>query len=705
MSGFETIGAIMRRPRAAMALAGAVLLCAMAASDHSGNAILGNEADGANWPAFGRTFSEQHYSPLEQVNQVNVARLGLAWFFDLPVSVNAFSTPLEVDGTLFLTEGQSVIHALDARTGGELWSYDPQVGKVAGDKLKAVWGTRGIAWWDGKVYSGTQDGRLIALDGKTGKLVWSVVTTQPGDNRYISGPPRVFNGKVIIGHGGAEFGATRGYVTAYDARTGKQVWRFYTVPGDPAKGFENEAMAMAAKTWTGEWWKYGGGGTAWNAMTYDPKFNRVYIGTGNGQPWNQKIRSPGGGDNLFLCSIVALDADTGKYAWHYQANPGETWDYNCVMDIQLVDLPIAGKVRPVILHAPKNGFFYVIDRTTGKLISAEKITKVTWASHIDLKTGRPVENPNARFQNGDFDLWPKAAHNWFPMAYSPRTGLSYIPVQSLGSIYSDDGIDLKNWKPTYRGEYRTGVTNKPSPPDPANTGSWLLAWNPVTQKEAWRLKRHGLASAGVMATAGNLVFQGNADGQFVAYDALNGKILWSYDARNGVIGAPISYMLDGKQYVTVLAGFGGTGSLFGAATGQTGWGYRTQHRRVLTFVLDGKTTLPPGGPQPEVPVATPGFKSDPVRVAAGGKLFENCVFCHGYGAVGGGAAPDLRASMIPTDAEAFASVVRGGALVEAGMPKFDDLTPDEVESIRHFIRNRAETALAQPSTMGAAHPR
>jgi quinohemoprotein ethanol dehydrogenase len=705
MPGSARIGAVAGRGRAAVMLMAAAMLCGMTASDRPDNAMLGNEADGANWPAFGRTFSEQHYSPLDQVNQGNVGRLGLAWFFDLPVSVNAFSTPLQVNGTLFFTEGQSVIHALDARTGRELWSYDAEVAKVAGDKLKAVWGVRGIAWWGGKIYSGTQDGRLIALDGKTGKLVWSTVTTQPGDNRYISGPPRVFNGKVIIGHGGAEYGATRGYVTAYDAQTGKQIWRFYTVPGDPAKGFEDEAMAMAAKTWTGEWWKYGGGGTAWNAMTYDPKYNRVYIGTGNGQPWNQKIRSPGGGDNLFLCSIVALDADTGKYAWHYQINPGETWDYNCVMDIQLVDLMIDGKVRPVLLQAPKNGFFYVIDRTTGKLISAEKIGKVTWASHIDLKTGRPVEMPNARFQTGDFDLWPKSAHNWFPMAYSPRTRLSYIPVQGLGGIYSDDGIDLKNWKPTFRGEYRTGVTNKPSPPDPANSGSWLLAWNPATQKEAWRVKRNGVASAGVMATAGNLVFQGNPDGKFIAYDALSGKILWSFDAKNGVIGAPISYRLDGKQYVTVLAGFGGTGALFGAATGQRGWAYRTQHRRVLTFVLDGKATLPPGGPQPEVPIATPGFKVDPARVAAGGKLYENCMFCHGYGAIAGGAAPDLRASTIPTDAEAFASVVRDGALVEAGMPKFDDLTPDQVESIRHFIRHQAETASAKSTVEGAEHAR
>jgi quinohemoprotein ethanol dehydrogenase len=687
-------GPTARRHRAAVALTSAAMLCGMAASDQSGNAILEDEADGTNWAAFGRTFSDQHYSPLSQINQSNVNRLGLAWSFDLPVSVNAFSTPLAVNGTVFLTEGQSVIHALDARTGRELWSYDAEVGKVAGDKLKSGWGVRGIAWWDGKVYSGTQDGRLIALDGKTGKLIWSVVTTEPGDHRYITGAPRVFNGKVIIGHGGADVGATRGYVTAYDAQTGKQLWRFYTVPGDPSKGFENKAMEMAAKTWTGEWWKYGGGGTVWNAITYDPKFNRIYLGTGNGMPWNQKIRSPGGGDNLFLCSIVALDADTGEYVWHYQTNPGETWDYNSVMDIQLVDLTINGVTRSVILHAPKNGFFYVIDRATGKLISAEKIAKVTWASHIDLKTGRPVEMPNARFEKGDFDLWPGGggAHNWFPMAYSPRTKLSYIPLRGMGLVYSDEGMDLANWRPADRGHFSPGVVNKSSPPDPANTGSWLLAWNPVSQKEAWRVKMKGLISAGVMATAGNLVFQGSADGRFIAYNATNGQGLWSFDAKNAITGAPISYMMDGKQYVTVLAGLGGINASFGGSTGQIGWAYRTQQRRVLTFALDGKAKLPAGGPQPERPIIVSGFKPDPKRVSVGQALFENCMFCHGYGVVAGGAAPDLRASMIPTDAEAFATVVRDGVLVDAGMPKFDELTPEQVESIRHYIRDRAAAA-------------
>jgi quinohemoprotein ethanol dehydrogenase len=685
----------------AVGVASAIALCGMAAIAGVGSTSVSGEAAGTDWPVYGRTFSEQHYTPLDQIRQDNIARLGLAWSFDLPVSVNAFSEPIEIGGILYLTEGQSVVHALDARTGRQLWSYDPEVTKVAGDKLKAAWGVRGLAWWDGKVYVGTQDGRLLALDGNSGKLVWSVETIAPGEPLYITGAPRVFNGKVIIGNGGAEFGVARGYVTAYDARTGKQAWRFYSVPGDPAKGFENSAMAMAAKTWTGQWWKYGGGGTPWNAITYDPKYNRIYIGTGNGTPWNQKIRSPGGGDNLFLCSIVAVDADTGKYIWHYQVNPGETWDYVATMDIQLVDLTIDGVRRSVILHAPKNGFLYVIDRETGKLISAEKIGKATWADHIDLTTGRPVETPNARFQKGDFDLWPNGAgaHNWFPMAFSPHTGLSYIPSQGMGSVYSDDGVDLNNWKPSTRGDFGNGVTNKPSPPDPEHTGSWLIGWNPATQKQVWRIRQHGMATAGVMASAGDLVFQGNADGRFVAYDALTGKDLWSFDAQNGIIGAPISYMIDGRQYITVLAGFGGASAIFGAATGQVGWAYRTQHRRVLTFVLDGRAKLPPGGPQPETPLQTPDFKPDPVRVAVGETLYgADCATCHGFAAVAGGGAPDLRASQIAADAAAFETVVRGGALVASNMPKFDELTAEQVASIRHYIRARA----SQPTIVGVS---
>ena len=317
--------------RSALALLGLGLMTAVAAAPRAiDNRALADEADGTNWAAFGRTFSANHYSPLAQINDGNVAKLGLAWSYDIPPVPSVFTEPLAVDGVLYFAVGLSVVHAMDAKTGKLLWQYDPEIHKTAGEKMRVSWaGVRGIAYWKGKVYTGTTEGRLIALDANTGKPIWSVQTLKDGDGRYVSGPPWIFNGKVAIGHGGADFNLVRGYVTAYDAETGKQAWRFYTVPGDPAKGFENSAMAMAAKTWTGEWWKFGGGGTVWHAMAYDPKYNRLYVGTGNGTPWNQKIRSPGGGDNLFLCSIVALDADTGDYVWHYQVNPARDVGFQC----------------------------------------------------------------------------------------------------------------------------------------------------------------------------------------------------------------------------------------------------------------------------------------------------------------------------------------------------------------------------------------
>jgi quinohemoprotein ethanol dehydrogenase len=404
--------------------------------------------DGANWMRVGRTDNEDHFSPLTQINDGNVGELGLAWSHDL-ATFNSFTAPLAVDGVLYFATGYSVLHAMDAATGKLLWTYDPEAWRAAGHKMRAGWGIRGIAYDNGKLFAGTIGGQLIAVDARTGKPLWSVQTVDKENSAYITGAPWVFRGKVMIGFGGADYGPVRGYVTAYDQATGKQAWRFHTVPGDPSKGFENKAMEMAAKTWTGEWWKFGGGGNVWGAMAYDPKYNRVYLGTGNGWPWNQKIRSPGGGDNLFLSSIIALDADTGEYVWHYQVNPGNSWDFNNAMDIELADLEIDGKMRSVLLHAPKNGFFYVIDRATGKLLSAEKFAKVNWADRIDLQTGRPVENPEARYPGGKPFLmypWPLGAHGVQAMSFSPRTGLVYLPATDAGRVFVDPAGDLSKWQ-------------------------------------------------------------------------------------------------------------------------------------------------------------------------------------------------------------------------------------------------------------------
>ncbi len=652
------------------------------------NAALGNEADGANWAAWGRTFSEQRFSPLDEINRQTVGRLGLAWSLELDDVWNVSTQPVAVDGVLYFAAGFSVVHAVDAATGQLLWKYDPL---VRGRKMRMAWGSRGIAFWNGKVYTGTLDGRLFALDAKTGQLVWETLTTEPGDNRYITGAPRAFNGKIIIGHGGADFGHVRGYVTSYDAETGQQLWRWHVVPGNPADGFENAAMEMAAKTWTGEWWKYGAGGTVWNAMTYDPEFNRIYLGTGNGSPWNHKLRSPGGGDNLFLCSVVALDADTGEYVWHYQTTPGESWDYNSAMDMVLADLAIDGRTRKVMLHAPKNGFFYVIDRENGRLISAEKIGKVTWAERIDLASGRPVEIRGARYENGEALIWPGSGgtHNWHPMAYSPDTGLTYIPAREMPGYYNDKGRDARTWQMT-RDDVMGLRGFFDDIPKTAGTSS-LLAWNPLTQQAAWELPTPGASNGGVIATRGGLVFQGQADGRFVAHDADTGDERWSYDMGVGTQAAPLTYTVNGRQYVTILAGWGGSQMLLGSLSAQHGWVGRTHPRRVLTFALDGDARLPPSPPpSTAIEIADdPAFTVDPARAEQGKLLYKDCVICHGTAVVAGGYAPDLRASRVPLSAEAFAAIVRDGGLEGRGMPAFPELSAEQLEALRHYIRERA----------------
>jgi quinohemoprotein ethanol dehydrogenase len=668
-------------------------------------AELHDEAPGNDWPAVGRTYGEQHFSPLEQINTNNVRRLGLAWFTDLEPG-NAATNPIEINGVLFVSYAYSRVLAVDVRTGRTLWTFDPHAAEAAGPRLRQGWGSRGLAWWGGKVIVGTQDGRLLALNGQTGRQVWSVQTLQPGDFRFISGAPRVFAGKVIIGHGGADSGNTRGYVTAYDAGTGKQLWRFFTVPGNPARTPEQPAMSMAAKTWAGEWWKYGGGGTVWNAMTYDEKYDTVLIGTGNGAPSNHRIRSQGKGDNLFLSSIVALDAKTGAYRWHYQVNPGEAWDYNAAMDIQLATLPINGKVRDVAMTAPKAGFFYVLDRQTGKLLSAKPYVKVSWASGIDLRTGRPIEAPGIRYPNGSsFVMWPGpgGGHSWQPMAYNPGTRLVYIPTMQLPGGFTDKGVELKDWKRRPGASGDGGfkfVFEKAGPP--AGTSA-LVAWNPVTQSAAWSVPLPGLWNGGVLTTAGNLVFQGRASGDLVAYDARNGAKLWSFAAQVPVIGPPISYSVDGRQYVTVVAGMGASGGVYGPLLGVQ-VGYREQQRRILTFALAGKASLPPRAPYVFKPAADPNYRADAAAELRGGETYRvRCSVCHGGGVIGGGGAPDLRGSSVPLDPDTFSAIVKDGALVEGGMPQFGELPAREIADVRQYVR--AQAAKARKGMTGTSRQR
>ncbi len=655
------------------------------------DAALADLTEGHDWLAFGRTYHEQRHSPLSQVNDSNVSRLGVAWYMDLPNDRTLYGTPLVVDGVMYFEGSYNVLRAVDAATGKLLWEFDPEVTKHAGNRLRVMSGaSRGVAFWKGKVYVATVDGRLIAVDAGTGKEVWSTMTVDPALPLYITGAPKAFRGLVVIGNGGTEDGPIRGYLDAYDAESGERVWRWYTVPGNPADGFENEAMKMAAATWTGEWWRFGGGGTVWHAITYDPDFDQLIFGTGNGAPWNRKIRSPGGGDNLFLCSVVALDATTGEYRWHYQTVPGETWDYNSNMDIVLADLTIDGRPVKAALHAPKNGFFYVLNRENGKLLSAEPFVKVTWATGID-STGRPIEVAGARYEDGDAVVSPSAVggHSWHAMSYNPGTGLVYIPAMEFAGGYSDKTVDIKNWEsPNWRFDAGVDPLITDVPPE-AGTSS-LKAWDPVAQRVVWEAPKPGLWNAGTLTTAGNLVFQGQGNGRFVAHRATDGEVLWTSDLGLGISAPPITYSVGDRQYVAILVGWGGAGAaMLGSLSAQDGWAYRAQMRRLVTFALDGAVELPaqapPGFPKPLV---SKDFRVDAALVTEGQESYVRlCWRCHGPAGVSGGTAPDLRASPILLSKEAYLDVVLRGSRQDKGMPGFPNLDEAGAVAVQHYVRS------------------
>ena len=655
-----------------------------------GDAEIADESRTEDWLAYGRTHSEQRFSPLTDINHDTISRLSVAWYVNLPNHVGLVSTPLVVDGILYFTGTMNVIRAVDATTGGLIWEYDPDVAGHIGTKRQVGWvHNRGISFYKGKIFAATWDGRLFALDASTGELVWTTRTFDANKPLYITGAPKAFKDKVLIGNGGTEVGRARGFVTTFDAETGEEAWKFHIVPGNPADGFENEAMAMAAETWTGSWWEHGGGGNAWHGFTYDPEFNAVYIGTGNGAPWNRRIRSPGGGDNLFLSSIVALNADTGEYLWHYQESPGETWDYTSTMDIVLADIDVDGRPIKAILHAPKNGFFYVIDRAPGKLVSAEPFARVTWATHIDLETGRPVETPDARYEDGEANVWPSAhgAHNWQAMSYSPMTGLVYLPTMNMGGRYVDMDLDVSWRAEDFVGGTGVGLFEILIPDD--MPPGMLQAWDPVKQEAAWIVPQEHPWNAGTLTTAGNLVFQGRYDGVFFAYDATTGAEVWAYDLGLGISAPPITYKLNGRQYIALLVGYGG-GYTMGFTPGlpDEGWAYGVHTRRLVAFALDGDTPLP-AQPPPYVPepLVYPDFSVDEALAMRGARLYGTyCAICHGGGAVANAMATDLRASGIPLVSTAFAQVVREGTRVNHAMPPFAALEDEELEAIRHYIR-------------------
>ena len=527
------------------------------------------------------------------------------------------------------------------------------------------------------MYVGVLDGRLVALDSKTGKPAWTTTTVDQAQAYTITGAPRIAKGKIIIGNGGAEYGV-RGYVSAYDAETGKLAWRFYTVPGDPSKPQENKALDKALPTWTGEnWWKYGGGGTVWDSIVYDPELNLLYVGTGNGSSWNRHLRSPGGGDNLYLASILAINPDNGELVWHYQTTPGDTWDYTAVQPMMLADLTIGGRARKVIMQAPKNGFFYVLDRATGELLAADKYVDVNWASHVDMTTGRPVEIPGADYKDKGTYIrpGPLGGHNWQAMSFSPKTGLVYLPAQDNGRYY--EGSKTYSYTPL---QYNLGLE-----PIGRNAEAYdvpykgrLIAWDPVARKPKWTVEYGAYWNGGTLATAGNLVFQGTAAGDFIAYNASTGDKLWSAYAGTGIVAPPITYSIDGKQYVSVMAGWGGAFPKKFRSYG-----------RLLTFAIGG-TATPLTRTAARRVTALPSTATA-ADVTAGAKIYNTyCVRCHGGATV----LPDLRRSA-PTVLNSLDKIL-DGAMVERGMPRFAELDKTAIAQLKGYLLDeRRKLAAAQ----------
>jgi quinohemoprotein ethanol dehydrogenase len=663
--------------------------------------------DPANWITHGGTYAEQRYSPLTQVDRENVGELGLAWFADMDTARGQEATPLVMDGKLYVTSAWSKVFAFDAATGEPLWSYDPQVPGETGVKACCDVVNRGLAAWGEHLFLGTLDGRLVALDRDTGEVAWEKVTVDQDASYTITGAPRVIDGKVLIGNGGAEFGV-RGYIAAYDAADGEELWRFYTVPGGEDREAEPEYLKAAAETWSGDTLygeeSIGGGGTVWDSMAYDPELDLLYFGVGNGSPWNRAYRSPGAdgtgeGDNLYLSSIVAIRPDTGEYVWHYQTTPGETWDYTATQHIVLADMEIDGRERQVLMQAPKNGYFYVLDRATGEFISAEPYIPLNWSTGMD-ENGRPIMNPETRVDvTGEPALvmpGPLGGHNWHPMAYSPDENLVYIPAFEAAMLYAPEA----DWKPDRARGFNVGF-DLGAGDLPADLGirrevqatitGKLMAWDPVNQEAKWTVEHPGPWNGGVLATGGGLVFQGNSGSEFAAYDSATGDKLWSFAAQTGVVAPPITYTVNGEQYVAVLAGWGGAFALSADGTLIDQMKPVRNISRLLVFKLGGTAALPNAPTLARAPLDPPPSRASAATIELGREKYARyCSVCHAPGAVGSTVLPDLRRSGALENPAAWLQIVHDGALKDNGMASFaDSLSKEEMQAIREYVIKRA----------------
>ena len=671
-------------PAVATAPAGA------AAIDHARYVNAASEPQ--NWVNYGGTWKEQRYSTLTQINDTNVSRLGLAWFAELGTMRGVEGTPLVVDGVLYNISAWSVTTAYNAATGEKLWQYDPKVAPEYSRITCCGTVSRGVSAWNGKIIIPALDGRLIAVDAKTGAEIWQTDTKIEGQPLSITGAPRMAGNLVVIGNSGGDVGS-RGYMSAYNADTGEKVWRFFIVPGEPGK-LDGEAsdsvMAMAAATWTGEWWKMGGGGNNWDGIAYDPDLNLVYFPTGNGSPHHMKFRSPEGGDNLFLCSIVAVDAATGEYKWHYQEIPSEQWDYDCTSQPLLGELTLNGVERKVIMHAPKQAYFYVIDRETGELLSAEHyVPNTTWSTHVDMATGRPVLSNMAYPTSEPVLLSPGfgGGHSWNPISFNPQTGLVYIPAQETWQVYSvADELNFKLGASTWaggRGNPELRKTLNQQMQD--NEKGYLLAWDPVQQKEVWRVPHPHSGNGGTMTTAGNLVVQSSIRKTLSIYSADKGELLWEMPIDSVAPGGPITYEVDGKQYLAINAGWN-SALVYGLNEGGVPFTYAPA--RLLVFALDATGVQLPPAPEPASLVAPPATRFAREQIDRGEQLFAGtCQLCHGQNAIGG--LKDLRYMTPETHAD-FNTIVLQGTRADKGMPRQETMTEAQVNDIHAYVISRAQ---------------
>jgi quinohemoprotein ethanol dehydrogenase len=682
-----------------------------AAANVTAERLVKADNEPGQWMTYGGTYSEQRFSPLKNIDASNVSQMGLQWFADYETNQNQHGSPLYVDGVIYVSTARNVVHAFDGKTGEQIWKYNPM---IQGVRLRYNVGlvNRGIAAWHGKIVMGTLDGRLVAIDAKTGKEAWSVDTVPDSlnlgemANKYaITMAPRVAKGKVFIGGAGGEFGV-RGWIAAFDADTGKEVWRFWTVPGDPAKGYENKALERAAKTWSGEWWKSsGGGGTVWDAAVYDPVTDLLYFGTGNASPWNARTREQSPGDNLYTASIVAVKPDTGEYVWHYQEVPGDAWDYDAVSPMMTADLAIGGKKRHVLLQPSKNGFLYVLEAKTGKLLSADAFTEVNWATGVDMRTGRPNVVPAARYENEPWNLAPgvQGGHSWHPNAFSPVTGLVYIPAWEA---YFTMAGPAPGSPPPPGGVFSLGINmgakvepGKLKPYDRRGVSGRLKAWDPVARKVVWETEPYAGAgpTSGVLATAGNLVFMGNGGGKVLtAYEAKTGAKLWNFDAKTAVLAAPITYLLDGVQYVAASVGGVAQGGDYFAPT----------HARMLVFALGGKAVLPEPEPYTPPQLNPPPSTASADVISRGGEVYtQHCSVCHGAnGFQARSSFPNLTITPLLWTQPAFDHVVLGGGRADKGMGSFSkDLKPEDTAAVREYLISRAN-AIKVSGPPGPARP-